>query len=514
MPCMARFSSRNRPAPRRPAGVGAGVGAGAWHRRRRQGRVGSPYDEIDSREGTWLSLSLDIDGEETGPARLQDSRTPLPTRTPPQPPPLDESPAGDSSASNLNALPTPDDPGEPSVVVEIEDSQYGEVALVPTTDHGTSFSGSLDSESLDKASNSGVSEAAGALGGPLPEEDTEAVQVPLPAPIPVTLSDEILPWPPMLVAPTLVLPGAWPPPLGTLAQSSPSVLDLQPEEDSRHLQEVSMDGLPANSGSGRASLSEGDNALEPSLSVEVVIEDDSVADVSIVERLSPPQPLSPPSVYGDRIPTEEDGQAGEDASTDALVEDSSVTAEDLAGEASAPAALRDAPPNDKHRGRSAGDDDVPTQVSERDALEEALAVLRTVEPGTLLASMPDTEEDGEESEVTAEDLVSLELVDEELQVDPEVRSDMDLAPVPTPRWDRTWLGTGAPTLASTPAPTRAFIELRLTAVPSRPSDAAAMSRGVPGRDELGRVGTDLRELADRPDAEETDDDWLADLPDV
>lgn len=128
-----------------------------------------------------------------------------------------------------------------------------------------------------------------------------------------------------------------------------------------------------------------------------------MADVSIVERLSPPQPLSPPSVYGDRIPTEEDGQAGEDASTDALVEDSSVTAEDLAGEASAPAALRDAPPNDEHRRRSTGDDDVPTQVSEKDALEEALAVLRTVEPGTLLASMPDTEEDGEESEVTAED---------------------------------------------------------------------------------------------------------------
>ncbi len=404
------------------------------------------------------------------------------------------------------------------MVVEIEDSQHGDTALVPTSG-GVSFPrGPRDGRSVDTISVSGDSETAEALSGPILEEDTEAVAVFLPDPIPVTLVDELMPWPPLLVAPTLVLPGAWPPPLGALAQSAPAGLDLQIEDGASPLDELALDGVPVLSGSSKPSLVEGPSTLEPSLSVEVVIEDDSVADVSIVERLATPQSISPASTYGHRARTggakAEDGKLEAGAPRVASFRGPAAASENATVESAGSARSADDPPAGELSDRSSGDDDIPTEVSMRDALEEALEVLRTMEPGTLLSPLPEAEGDSSESEVTAEDPFSLELDDDELQVDPAVRSDMDLSPVATPRWDRTWLGTGAPTLSSNPAPTRAFIELRLTPASTRPQAAAQLARAVPRRDEPGEHRRNLRPLAERPEEEGVDDDWLADLPEV
>ncbi|MCO4773938.1 MAG: hypothetical protein KDA24_28150 [Deltaproteobacteria bacterium] len=443
-----------------------------------------PYDDIDSRDGTWMSLSLDAEAEDrSGPQRLgETSGVRLLTPAPPQPPPRSESSAGDSPAPTLRE--------EPSVIVAIEDGSLptaaragggepgGDSVSIDSTGEGSLDSASLDSASLDGDSGEIVTEHSAVVS--IVEEVTEAVEVPVPAPLLVTLEDEVMPWPPLLVAPTLVLPGAWPPPPGTLARSQPSIASLLEEPSSKH-EELSIElELELDDESVDSELIAGlGDSLEPSLSVEVVIEDDpSVADVSVVERLiNQGRPLEP-----DR------------------------------------------------------DDDIPTEVSERDALEEALAVLRSAKPGTVLTPLPEPEPDpeGDDAAVTAEDLVSLELVDEgHGPVNPAVRTDLDLAPVATPVWDRTWISTGAPTLARHDlGVSRAWVQLVLEPPPP-PIAVAPKARGGGGFDEpISEHSTDLRALAEQreragtqadglgpfvePSAARTDDgedDWLSDLPD-
>jgi len=395
-----------------------------------------------------MSLSLDGESpESTRPTtqigKLETALTSTPT--PPQPPPLAESSGGDSPAPTLSSDSDADVPTAVGNLAEASGEVRIELALV--------------------------------------EEDTESAQIPLPPPLQLTLKDEVLPWPPLLVAPTLVLPGAWPPPPGTLARSAPSLIDHARDS----LVEISIE---AETGA----MSVG------SVSMELVIEEDSTADDEIGGmQFASSSELPPVKGTLDEMPV--------------VV---SATPDEF--------------------------DDIPTEVSQRDALEEALALLRTAAPGSPLGT---TVEEDDESATTAEDLVSLELdapISVHGPVDPAVRADLDASPGAAGA-QRVALHLGDPVAHRGALLSPVWIDLVLTApatesatpvtpLPPAPSPPAA-PRPLPPL--AGERTTDLVALAERREAEvaaisapvegvaETSpsdlssdadgDDWLSDLPD-
>ncbi len=524
----------------------AGFGAGVWNRRRRHGRIVPPGDDIGSRDGTWLSLSLDEDGAvREGPGEVVSGIGPRPAPTatpaPPQPPPPGSS-GGDHAAPTLGS--TADSEltaravsGDEVVLADGPGDDGASISVGTSSDPQDTSSQSLDSADSD----AGLDDAT-----PLPallEEDTEAVDVPVPAAIECTLADEVLPWPPMLVTPTLVLPGAWPPPPGALGRTQPSLVSPTVEPSPGPAEELSLAGLTGGDPVGGESV-------EVSIDEEISITDMDIG--SLVSSDAPPVrgtlddmpvvvrgvPTAPPSVAELSPPPPERPPPAEPGGRP---------------QASPRPAVR---PLDA----SSEDDDVPTEVSERDALEEALAVLRTSEPGAgfqaarpapsapsapasargasppLALLGPDGPGEAPfETHSTADELISLELIDEdEGPVDPAVRSDMDLAPVKPPQ-PPAWLALGSPSFSVFPAlasQPRAWIALTMEVEDSGPPGAAP-DRGSDPPSTTERT-TDLRELARRraideathdgdprpveetlmdPSTTGDGDDWLSDVED-
>lgn len=493
------------------------MGAGAWNRRRRHDPIAPVGNDIDSRGGSLLSLSLDGDGdasENSGAGQLSGLRPRFLTSspTPPQAPPPNSS-AGDSPAPTLKNT-------DDLVILELADpsnqASISSTSLELETEAESSVG--ILSTSLDSVAGSGESAHPFTADGPILEEDTETVDAQVPAPLALTLEDEVLPWPPLLVDPTLVLPGAWPPPPGTLGRSQPSLLAPAAQPASNTF------GSPYFSGpTGATSIG--------SVSVEVIIEDDpSVADVEALIQLA--ESSEAPPIHGtlDEMPVVVRTSVG------------TIGAPEGSEEALGAAHSGAADPSEF--------EDTPTEVSTRDALEDALAVLRTTEPGTLLPGtllpgtllpgtllpgtlLPsistDADDGDDESATTAEDLVSLEFYsDEQSLVDPAVRSDIDLAAVRMRPLDRIWLALGDPVSCSTGStPPRTWIDLTLDLPsPSKELLESNPLRPQPYTEIISETTTDLRALAARgdaaqkgrvrgdmsPDAEgDEGDDWLSDL---
>jgi len=479
---MSRNPARTRVTTQRRSGPGAG----AWRRRRRhQVPESRAEDSLVSAVSDVLSLSLDGDeqGErsavrEIGGRRL---RGPTSTPTPPQAPPPNSS-AGDSPAPTL--------PNTNDLVL---------VELAGGADEASLSSTSLEIETAAQSSPGSSAVLTGTERAVAPsdpnafvvEEETEAVDVELPAPLALTLAEEVLPWPPVLVDPTLVILGAWPPVDGGRAEPS-----FETHGDGLH------EGI-----SGDVSIG--------SVSVELIIEDDpSVADVGVLLGYVESSEVPPVRGTLDEMPvvSRPSGRA-----TEARV----ITVDDPVHEPLPP--------------HAAGDlEETPTEVSARDALEDALAVLRTTEPQTLLrtSSAPlvdDHSEDTEEAATTAEDLVSLEFMsDEESRVDPAVRSDMERSADVARTRDRTWLVLGGPSLEDAlGANQRSWIDLTLDGSAPLRRDAKSLPPRPPSFNEpISETTTDLRALAARgrssqradiradmsPNAEDgVGDDWLSDL---
>jgi len=504
MPFMSRNASRSaaRRASRRP-----GLGAGAWQRRRRV-RTVPPHDAIDSQDGTWMTLSLDGESTDDAPANL--APAPVSRTAPPQSPPLVE------SASD-----------HPAVVTDIGPSAFLPVGTDPPTPREEARSLSPATSLSSPSVSASVSDSSASISisdedsvvtgevavvevverGPLLEEDTEAVEVPLPDVQRLTLADELLPWPQLLVQPTLVLPGAWPPPLDAVQRSAPSVVALM-EEPSEPLSDISLEldpdeSLPALTEEPSVKSFDGVDSLEVAALVrEVLAEPDTGPSTDLFE---PTEDVS--------VDTDADGASlSLDAPLTADRTDEGQEEPAAEGTDEAEVSLVDAiDPDDEPGGHETdeaavslaldGDDDSPTEVSDRDALEDALAVLRTAEPGTVLGPPPEDEPEDEEA-VTAEDLVSLEMVAEaEHPVNPAVRTDMELTPVPLvsqPRREVAWMALGGPTIRPSSGPARAWIELGGPAVPT----AARLGPHVP----LGPGEASVADEAGSPD-----EDWLADL---
>lgn len=391
---MARvgFTSRER--------FGSGHGAGAWRRRRRSS-LSAPVPVPFT-----VEPDLPLDDEPVGMTRAAPSQPPPLTEpvTDADNPPASEAPTAVPSeeataATEEAAVAAPvleDDPlwDEPDEDEPPVDQALSQPELVLALD------GSTDPGPTELTVDDGpLPDEPEPSAAPEPEEDTEATAIPLPAPIPVSLADEPLPWPVAIVAPTLVPPGAWPPPPGSLGSSEVSAVALRPGTD--ELPELELESAEEAVPFGVTSVE------EPPVR-------GTLDGMPVVQRVAVPQEDEPD--------TDADAEGPEAADDDG--------------------------------------DDAPTEVSERDALEDALALLRTADaPPLTEAGAPEEEPEAEddESATTAEDLVSLELLAEaepsDADVDPAILGDLADASSITRRAVRT-VGV----IFGAPAPPRPWAE--------------------------------------------------------
>lgn len=395
------------------SGRGRGIGAGAWGRRRRQpGALSAGYDAIATADPTWLSISLDLSSEADQASvslatvsleevpddapELRDEalivrteRPDLPTQPTFQDPITpDDSSSDSSSASNSS-----------SVSISVSD---------PSADVSLQTSGGGDSGAVSVAPPSAFA-----------EELTEAIEVPMPPPVAVRLADEPLPWPLVIVAPTVVLPGSWPPPRGHMGDSEPSGIGPYPSVAEEialdHVDEDELDlelELDAPSGDRLVAVRPGGWIDFEDSAIDVVIEDPSVIDsMPGLTGLQAAESVEEPPIRGtlDEMPVV--SQVALEVGPEALSDPSIEGLEDLT------------------------EDGPPTEVNELDALEAALEALRG--PGgsdDLSLEMDDIVPDDEPGGATStmEDLLSLEFDGESEQpVDPDVVADLSAIGLPS-----------------------------------------------------------------------------------
>ncbi len=396
-------------------GQGRGFGAGAWERRRRRfGPASFEYDAVGTDDPTWMSLSLD--GSSHADPTLQSIATVS----------LEElgqsAPALRDDALIVRAE-RPDVPPQPTV----QDLEGVDAPSSHPSSSGPSSDSSSDSVSISVSDPSGSmsldgSVTAGDVGiavappSAFVDELTEAIEVPMPPPITVRLADEPLPWPLVIVSPSIVLPGSWPPPLTHLGESEPSgirpyasmveelALDRPEEVDDGQeldLDAPSEDSLIAVRPRGRIDFEDS--------AIDLVIEDPSVIDsISGLLELQHADSVDEPPVRGtlDEMPVLQQQRrpiAPAVPSVDELLE---LT-----------------------------EDEPATEVAELDALEAALEALRTAGDGDGLSLEMDDiieEEDHDGATATAEDLLSLEFDgDPEQDVDPDVVADLAAVSLPS-----------------------------------------------------------------------------------
>mgnify|MGYP000002593872 CR=1 FL=1 len=347
---------------------------------------------------TWMSLSLD-GSTGVNPAELSHASVSLEE--------VATSLRGEGIVLRTERPEAPAQPDESADATSVaESSSSSSSASVSSVSLSVSESVSIESASV------GVAVADPSA---FAEEATEAIEVPLPAPVPVRLADEPLPWPVVIVSPTLVLPGSWPPPPGSLLESEPSgvirypsgveelVLDSGEEPPELDLDAPSEDQIPVVPTFAKIDFEDS--------AIDLVIEDPSVADSLIA--FSAADSVDEPPVRGtlDDMP---------------IVRAHAPSLESVpAIDASAPS-LELEPDEDD-------DGDAPTEVNARDALEDALAALRTGGADELALASDDlvVDEEPEAITATADDLLSLELDDPELGVDPDVVADLGAIGLPS-----------------------------------------------------------------------------------
>ena len=382
-----------------------GIGAGAWQRRRRRSS-GAPLPDLGavaSVDPTWMSLSLDpsSDGnaaalsfasvslEEISSApELQDEALVARTERP--------------------EAPTMEEPTEPDAPSSVSSSSVSV----------SSSSVSVSSSSVSISDEVEVAPASISVASPgmFAEEATEAIEVPLPPPVPVRLAEEPLPWPVILVPPTVVLPGSWPPPPGSLLESEPSgVVDMnsgveelaiEPMDTGDDLLELELDAPSEDQLQAvvpRAQIDFEDSAID------LVIEDPSVIES-----------MAGPPAWVDSV---------EEPPIRGTLDDMPVVAK-----ARVTPVKEAEPPSESAELDLDEDDEPPTEVSQRDALEAALDALRSTRDSSELVLETDDvllDEDPEPITATADDLLSLEFDDGEDSVDPDVLADLGAIGLPS-----------------------------------------------------------------------------------
>ncbi len=382
------------------SGRSRGIGAGAWSRRRRRvGAASFDYDAVGTADPTWLSLSLD--GPSADPASYSLATVSLEEVGSEEAPELgDDALVVRQARPDVPTQPTLQDPTSSSPSFSSSSSSSSSSSL------SISVSDPSASVSLEASVTSASGSAAVAPPGAFSDELTEALEVPLPLPVPVRLADEPLPWPLVLVPPTVVLPGSWPPPPGHLGESEPSGVLPQPSvseeialDDDDEVQELDLD---APSEDNLVSVVRPQQIEFEDSATDVVIEDPSVIEsMPVLAGFQAADSIEEPPVRG--------------TLDDMPVLDRSVPAP-IPPEAPALSDLHEV-----------DDDGPPTEVTDLNALEAALQLLRSSEGDDLSLAMDDVapDEDPDSLVATAEDLLSLEFDGEvEQPVDPDVVADL------------------------------------------------------------------------------------------